>query len=116
MNNGLILNTGVTPNGVPLAIDDVSIVKIDTNEPTSRIPLSIGELSSVEMTAGISGSVGTTDYESLRHKPAINGEVLVGDKAITRFLQFGSELTYINKTLDVDVMTAQQIANLLTDD
>ena len=66
--------------------------------------------------AGGAVRVATTDYESLSNKPRIEGTELVGDRPMTDFISFGGELTYASRTLDVDVMTAQQVANLLTDD
>ena len=62
------------------------------------------------------GGGGYKDYEKLENKPRIEGVELVGDRKLTELVAFGPELVYASRTLDVDVMTAQQVANLLTDD
>lgn len=80
------------------------------------VPMTVGTVSPLSMEISGGGGGGVNDYERLRNKPAINGVELVGDRPVTDFIGFGSELVYASKVLDVDVMTAQQVANLLTDD
>ena len=62
---------------------------------------------------------GTSDYNRLRNKPSIEGVTLVGNKSFEQLglgAAAGEHLEFQRQKFNVLTLTAQQVANLLTDD
>ena len=65
------------------------------------------------------GSGVTADYTQLTNKPSIGGVTLVGDKSLGQLglgAAAGEHLAFQSGKFDVLTLTAQEVANLLTDD
>lgn len=68
---------------------------------------------------GNTGPAGTTNYNELTNKPSIEGVTLQGDKSFAQLgmgTVAGDHLEFSSGKLNVLTLTAQQVANLLTDE